>query len=441
MAIKDSIKNASLLCGTLPNTVQTNSNVPPQYKDRQHRYFEKRSVMFNEIMGKYTTDYFQGRIQGLDVNAPYDYTPVKLRMADVVKKSAFINRNFDDYKICMIMDRRVEYLRIGSKLEAMGNTWLVINVANMSGNGEFAIERCNALYRTLDYYGNIISEPICFARDLMSANDSDPQKSVLIPKGYFNMRCQYNDVTAQLDTNTRLILGKSAYRITGYANFETEFTDDIDSVRTLYFTVRVEEPNLETDDMVNKVAGGLTFSWNLNIVGNTSAKIGETSQLSVESRRMGELVESTDEKPISYLWESSDESIATVDDNGVVTAVAVGNCTITAKLAQNEAITTSVEFAVTEVSTESYVEFDGDAPKSLGLYKSITLSATYYENGSSSKKQVEYEFSGADSSKYSVKANKNKIKITCFGGSVVPLKIVAKYGDHESSIEINLEGF
>lgn len=258
MSIQKSLKNAMLTGNGL---VSWQNNEPTQYDGRQRQYFSPESRTFTQAYARYSSDYIEAQMQGIDSENPYAWQTRLIRMADIVKPSAAIQRNFDDYKMILVADRDIEYIMPGSKIVAMGSTWLVVNPMNISGSdGSAVIRRCNAVWNHLDAEGNILSEPILVENQRANANDSDAQNSLLISKGYFNVICQYNQETAQINTNTRMILGKGAYRVTGFSDFEMEFTGDYSTVRLLSFTVRYEEPNPVIDDMENHVAGGKTFT-------------------------------------------------------------------------------------------------------------------------------------------------------------------------------------
>lgn len=439
MSIQKSLKNA-LLTGN--GLVSWQNNEPTQYAGRQRQYFSPESRTFTQAYAQYSSDYIEARMQGIDREDPYAWQTRLIRMADIVKPTAAIQRNFDDYKMILVADRDIEYVMPGSKIEAMGSTWIVVNPMNVSGSdGSAVIRRCNAVWNYLDFYGNVVSEPMVVENARANANDSDSQQSMLIAKGYFNVICQYNDNTRQIDTNTRMILGTGAYRVTGYSDFETEFTGDYASVRTLSFTVRYEEANFAIDDMENHVAGGKSFTWNVQIAEAGNLRVGMTEQFTASSVRNGETVTPTEAQPVSYLWESADESVATVDENGLVTAIAEGEATITATLEQNPAYSVSVPVEVTQ--TTDGVEFTTSVPTSLGAFERVTINAAYFEDGTETQEPLTWEFTGADRTAYSadVSAFKTGATIICYGYSASPLTVTARYGDSVASANIQLEGY
>lgn len=55
----------------------------------------------------------------------------------------------------------------------------------------------------------------------------------------------------------------------------------------------------------------------------------KTNNLEVNAERQLNAIVEPSEAPQDVTWESDDESIATVDENGLVTAVGVGQATIT----------------------------------------------------------------------------------------------------------------
>lgn len=430
------IKNAALAANGL-NPVRNNS--PAQYQSRQKQYFDPETRAFTQQVARYSSDFVEAQVQGLDPDDFFAWGTYRMRFADVVRPSSAIQRHFDDYKMVLFESPKIEYIRPGTKIVTMGSTWLATNPVNVSGaSGSAVIRRCNAVWNYLDYYGNVVSEPIIVENERANANDSDAQNSQLITKGYFNVICQNNDATRQIDTNTRFILGSAAYRVTGYSDFEMEFTGDYSTVRLLSFSVRYEEPNFVIDDMVNHVAGGLTFSWGIRVNGASSMFVGAESQLLATSYRNGSPVSESEEYPTTYLWESSDENVLTIDDSGVVTAVGEGTASIRATLMQNQNYHTN--FEITVENTKDGVFFTNTVPYALAAYDDITLYAAYFEDGAETSEAVTFTLSGAAEGSYSYITGPKAVTIYCYEYSESPLTVTVNYGNYSASAEIRLEG-
>lgn len=436
MSIQKSLKNAMLTGAGLASWT---NNTPNQYSTKQRQYFSPETRTFTNIYAKYSSDYVEAQVQGIDPKNPYEWQTRMVRMADIVKPSAAILRKADNYKEILFADRDIEYIVPGSKIVTMGSTWIVANPFNVSGSDGCAIvERCNAVWNFLDFYGNVVSEPMVVTNYRADANDSDAQEGNLITKGYFQCVMQYNDFTRQIDTNTRFILGTAAYRVTGYSDFMTEYTGDYDSVRTIEFTVRYEDPNYEIDDMKNHVAGGKNFSLEIMISGSNTISIGNSKVFSTSCRRNGEEVQNTEEHPVSYIWTSDDETVATVDKNGVVTGVADGEAVITATLEQNPNY--KADFSVIVSAAQDGVEWTSPMPKSIPAYSDITLTAAYFEDGEETDEHLEWSFRGAENGTYKAITGAKSATIYGFGYSKNPLVVSAKHGGQEITSEIELEG-
>lgn len=412
---------------------------PGQYSDRQFEYFANSTHLFREQYLEYASDFFEAEIQNWDKGGAWE--TIYIRMADVVRPSAAIQRHFDQYKMVIPRDPSVNYLQPGTKIRAMGNYWLVVNPINVSGGeGSGIVQRCNAVWNHLDWYGNVLSEPIIAQNDRANASAPDSQLDQRIATGYYNVTCQYNDFTAQINDNTRIILGSKAYQVTGYGDFDTEFTGDYDSVRVLNFTIRVLTKNDVTDDMINHVAGGLAFSFVGTANGPEEITLGQTEQYSVSAQRNGEAVFSSLLHPISWAWESNDPETVSVTANGSATGLKTGKTTIYAALLQNGKVIATKN--VTVANGRSGVRFRRQPPPSLDPYQTWTLTADYYdESGNLSDDRVAFSCSGAEEGSYGFQTSGNQIVITCYGYSEEPLVVTAVCDGKSASVSVVLNGF
>ncbi len=436
------IQGAILQGGGTPNV---KNNIPIQYADRQKQYMARRTRQFSDVRAKYSSDYVQARVQGIAKDDFYRYFTTYVRFADM-HSSPTVTQQTDDTKNVLFAEEKIEYFPIGAKLVTMGSTWICTNPSNLSGAQATAVvRRCNTSYNLYNYYGNILTEPIILEKITMMGNDNDKPQNLVMMDGYFNVICQLNDNTRQLGLNQRIILGSKAYHITGFNDFYQEFSGDYDSTHILYFTVRIEEPN-ENDDVPNHIANGKTYSFTAQITGTEKElKVGDTIDLSAVFMKgngdKAEAVEPTEEYPLIWTWESSDESVATVNENGQVTANASGTAQIMAVLAQNKTITATVELVVAEAVTEPYVAFNGVIPQSIEQYDTATLTATYYENGGATDKPITWTFSGANPRSYTTTINGNSVEIYCVLADNIPLTVTAECEGKTVSTEIQLLGY
>ncbi len=431
--LKKYLENVHVMNGRLP---APHENEPSQYANRGYPYLNVPSTRHFQEYAKYASDYFYADAQGLDSENPTAWEKVTLRMADLVKTSAAMQRQFDDYKLILLDRMKYAYIPRGAKFITMGSTWLCTNPENISGSdGMGVIQRCKAVWNHLDWYGNVLSEPFAVeGTEILRANAPDPQYNMPIVKGYYNVKCQYNEETAQIDDNTRMIFGTSCYVVTGFSDFNQEFTGDYSSVRMLEFTIRKDEVNHAIDDMENHVAGGKAFTWDISIVGLPTVQVGGTLVLQANSIRCSESVADSADHPITYLWKSSDKSIAAIDENGQITGISEGSCVITATLAQNPAY--SETFALEVTTQQTGISWLNTPPELLSSYQSTTLTVVTPDGGSN----VVWSFSGADPNAYSYKVAGATAAISCWGGSIAPLTVTAEYNGSTVSAVIPLNG-
>ena len=442
--MKDIIKDTLISYTGRMNRIKTNA--PSQYSDRQHQYYGDVTRLFAEQYDRFSSDYVEAWVQGLE-GEPFEYTKVHLRLSDAITGTSAISTTYDNYKIVEIAERQYSYIRRGAKVITMGNTWLAINPDNMSGiTGQSVIERCDNTWNHLDFYGNVVYEPVCVDRLDMRGVDPDSQRSTMINTGYYNIKCQDNEQTRQLGNNSRLYVGNVCFRIAGYAEISREFTYEKDTFNMLIFRAMLEEPNMAIDDLEEYVAGGRTFEWNVSVSGESGIMVGETTKLTASSVRTSEehtaAVVSTEAHPISYIWTSSDDEILSVASDGSVTGVSEGSATITCSLEQNPSQSVSFDIEVQGDMTAPHLAFTTTIPERLGLYQTAVISAKYYENGTAvPTASFQWSFAGADKESYTVEYNDiDTVTVKCWSGSVYPLEITVSYEGKSVTTSIDLEG-
>ena len=152
------IQGAILQSGGTPNV---KTNMPIQYADRQPQYMARRTRQFSDVRAKYSSDYVQAKVQGIDSTDFYRYLTTNVRFADIHSSPTITQQATDEIKNVLFAEEKIEYFPLGAKLVTMGSTWICTNPSNLSSvNATAVVKRCNTSYNLYDYYGNIITEPI-----------------------------------------------------------------------------------------------------------------------------------------------------------------------------------------------------------------------------------------------------------------------------------------
>lgn len=436
--MQGAIKNG-LVVGGAVRTIRRNAD--GVYSGKQTPYFAMPQNRIAALYGKYATDYYEGQMQGYDPDDFYRYWPVKLRCMDVTRETTGSNLS-DDIKAMVVCEPEgVNYVPIGAHVQFASNTWLVTNPSNIAAIlSDVIIRRCNAVYKRLDWYGNVLSCPFNIPKTMPRGAQDDYTRTMILADHYFTCAMQINEVSAYIHENTRMILGDAAYSVRGLDNFTQEFTGDEESCHIMYFQIQREEKTHVYDDLERGIADGLAFSWDISVTGNVSMREGQPQKLAPVSVRNGVTAESTEENPIDYLWSSSDDAVLTVDASGTVTAVREGTAEITCTLAQNPEITETVQITVSSAEG-TYVAFDGALADSIAEQETAVFTASFYRDGVAEDTDIEFTLSGPPERCYSADVAGNTVTVACWERSTVPLVIRAEANGEAAEHTVRLEAW
>lgn len=430
----------SLYGGTQGRSYQT--NLPSQYANQQKQYMADVSRRFIQERSYLSSDFVSAEVQGIG-NDFYEYITTNIRLSDITTPSASLTKKTDDFKEILFADPKISYIPIGAKIKTMGSTWLVVNPSNIaSAQTTAVIVRCNTSYNSYNEYGALVTEPIYAEKASMLGNDDITKQNLVLIDGYFNIICQLNKNTEKLGHNQRIMLGTMPYHITGFTDFMQEFSGDRNSVHLLNFTARLEEVTQNDDDEQDFVANGEVEDYSAVIVGGVDqVSVGSSLNLSASLILNSDEVLPTDANPIRWVWSSTNPEIFSVDQNGVATALDVGNAIIQATLAQNKGIFATIAITATQQTNEPYVQFIGFSDTSIVQYDSEIYTAAYFENGVQTSEPIIWSFSGADEVDYTAEIDGNSVMISCDSASNIPLILTASCKGYVASITISLEGY
>jgi len=405
---------------------------------QQERFFVSETQAYTAEIGFAASNVFIADCQGLNPDDFFEWRKVKLRSIKASQAQTGETMQSDWQRIYIIDPANLTYLPQGAMLKYADNTWIVYKDRNIAAIfGSAVVRRCNAVVNLLDYYGNIVHVPISYAKMGTLGNATHATENTITSKNYIACICQLNEYSKQFTENTRIILGKTAYQMRGLDDFTREFTDDPDSVHLLTFTI--ERTELQSYDSAEYgVADYHGFTWRLEADWNNSMTVGQTQKIAVRSLRNGQLVTGTEEHPISYTYESSDESVLTVDETGLVTAVGSGSAEVTVTMEQNPEKSVKVSIDIPNAEPE-YVAFTTTLPQFVHEMRSVTVSAALFVNGEAQFTEIQFSFSGAESKAYTVaNIGANTVIITAYRATARPLIITAKSGDYSATAEIKL---
>ena len=175
-----------------------------------------------------------------------------------------------------------------------------------------------------------------------------------------------------------------------YVEIDGEYTFSDPMVRSVAFVaatlIKGGEENTVLQDYIDKACDSLTF---------------DKSEMAMVVGQEDTLVATSNLENYPIIWNSTDKSVVTVDDNGKVTAVGEGQAQVTATLGDQTATCT---YTVNQLTTEAVV-YSG--PKSTG-------NVEWYVKGNVSAVKIENNNGGTDSIAFTQDGNKITIAEAAF---------------------------
>ncbi len=241
--------------------------------------------------------------------------------------------------------------------------WLALSDNLKNRYTKVIMQKCN--YDIKFNFEGIIKEFPCIVNSKIF--DIETNQYLSIPAGKIAVTLPNNADTDNITLGQRFISMKNAWKVSG-----------IDRTKNGLIILHCDLDTIDSsDDLVNEIANAGDYIYTLEITNGETASIQEAStlQLNVVVKLNGNPV---DNKTVTFSCDNS--SIATVDENGLVTAISAGECTITAYLADNPQVYDIITIVVTALPQHNYVSTISGNTQIKKNYTS-TYTAIFTDNG------------------------------------------------------------
>ncbi|OME41417.1 Ig-like domain-containing protein [Paenibacillus odorifer] len=289
-------------------------------------------------------------------------TPVE----EALKIDALINDNGDikdEKKISTFVENDISS---GCLIDFQDKKWLMLHYDNMNDIYKRGIiRRCYTTLRWQD--NNLDIREAWFARktDVSPNFGIEEGKIMTLPDERRQIILQSNEHTQKFKKTQRFILDNRAWEIITL----DDIADGIINV-----VLKESQLNTSTDSLELRIANYQEVIYKVNIANgeNTSISIDQSLQLNVEAFK------NTTPIPINELtFTSLDESIATVNSNGLITPVSTGTVYIQANYKKASA---QIKLTVRDIQYNNYtVDIEGSEFIYLGAKQ--TYKALFKNNG------------------------------------------------------------
>jgi hypothetical protein len=263
----------------------------------------------------------------------------------------------DDYKT--ILFKELDHVTGPGRLYRFNdNIWIAYYTESIKSlTATTAVQRCNNNLKWMDDQGGIHVHPCSMLEAVKRPADQEKsgQGGMILPEGLITITAQFNDTTNKIRPNQRFLFGNAdnwiCYKVrgSGIINYNNQKTNDTMSSGTLQLIVGTDFVNLDTDDIVNGIADFYKGVYSLEITNvNTVRNIGNKLQLNTTLFLDGNSIVR------NLVWNSGDENIAIVDQNGLVTFIGAGSTNITCNLENNSSVSASISVTTTAAPVTEY---------------------------------------------------------------------------------------
>lgn len=244
------------------------------------------------------------------------------------------------------IDKKYDY-KVGDYVEYLDDIYLT-NSAIDKDNPFFnttKLTRCNFMLKWIDENG-LHEQPCIVVNNTKYTGGTKSQNTFTEIDAMVNITIQANENTKKINYGKRLFTMKNAWRVTLIDNITTE--------NVFSWTLGKDSINSENDNVILGVCDYYEHLYAITLDSNTQSLI-ETStyQIKPTIKDEGKIVLN----PNNIAYKSSDETIATVSEKGLVSALKTGNCIITCSIGS---VNTTLNLTVTAKTSTPVISYTCD---------------------------------------------------------------------------------
>lgn len=270
-----------------------------------------------------------------------EYYPYKMRVERVFNAKTQDTRS-DDWKEFLSPEPDFD-LPYGLYLRWKNNYWIVYNKENFDYPTRGVIcRRCITTFNWVDEWGNLREYPVSIGKPKEASDYVNVQFTN--PGGFNVFYMQLDQYSKYIRPNDRFMVGNDGYWTSykvqggGVTNYLREETMNATSTGLLSLICFTYEGNDDTDNLEIGVANYYEKIFTMELDQYEIQQYSGFSTKIIPTIKRGTIVKDD----VDLSWQSSDENVATVNEDGTITLIGKGEADIICTMTKNDSVTKSV---------------------------------------------------------------------------------------------------
>ena len=270
-----------------------------------------------------------------------EYYPYKMRVEKVFNAKTQDTRS-DDWKEFLSPEPDFD-LPYGLYLRWKNNYWIVYNKENFDYPTRGVIcRRCITTFNWIDEWGNLREYPVSIGKPKEASDYVNVQFTN--PGGFNVFYMQLDQYSKYIRPNDRFMVGNDGYWTSykvqggGVANYLREETMNATSTGLLSLICFTYEGNDDTDNLEIGVANYYEKIFTMELDQYEIQQYSGFSTKIIPTIKRGTVIKDN----VELSWQSSDENIVTVNEDGTITLINEGEADVICTMTKNDSVTKSV---------------------------------------------------------------------------------------------------